>query len=104
MGRKPDYYLTVYDKTTEGRTQAGAAWVQQDGSISITINPCVMLPSDRNLSIKLFPNEHQDEPEQPQPRRATKQKPRRNPARCDDYDDPAELDSRRLLGEDMPGF
>jgi len=100
MGRKPDYNLVVYDKMTEGHTQAGAAWINDD-TINIILNPCIVISADRNLTLKLFPN---DRPEQPRLRRAAKEKPCRNPARCDDYDDPAELDSRRLLGEDMPGF
>lgn len=102
MGRKPDYNLVVYDKTTEGRTQAGAAWVQQDGSISITINPCVMLPSDRNLSIKLFPNEHQDEPEQGRKNRYTRQPAPRGRAGAPEYDEG--LDSKHLLSDETDTF
>lgn len=57
QGRKPDYNISVLDKTSGGRGVVGAGWIQEDGSISIKINPCVLLDDDPKLVIRMFPCE-----------------------------------------------
>jgi hypothetical protein len=56
MPRKPDYTLSVMDKESGKKLpNAGGAWKNEDGSLSISLNACVVLTSDKNLSIVLFP-------------------------------------------------
>lgn len=56
-GRKPAYRLSVLRKDNDKRGVVGAVWREDDGSISITINPCVVLRGDDDIHIKLFPIE-----------------------------------------------
>lgn len=57
-GRSPDYKVAVLDKSTEKRGNVGAAWDNNDGSISIVLNSCVVLDGNNvNLVITLFPND-----------------------------------------------
>ncbi len=55
-GRKPDYNLQVMNKETDKRGTAGAAWENDDGSISISLNACIVLTDSPALEIRLFPN------------------------------------------------
>jgi hypothetical protein len=55
-GRRPDYRLSVIDKTNSKRKgYVGVAWLNEGGSIGITFNPGVVLGLDPNLAITLFP-------------------------------------------------
>lgn len=59
---KPDYNLTIYDKRDESRcNNAGAGWIQDNGSISIMLNPGIMLTRNKNLYITLFKTEKDKE-------------------------------------------
>lgn len=42
-GRKPDYRLKVFDKNTEESGEVGVGWLNDNGSISIRLNSCVVL-------------------------------------------------------------
>lgn len=53
-GRQPDYDLSFLNKDTGQKGRIGAAWSNPDGSISLTLNPMVTVPSDQNLVLKLF--------------------------------------------------
>jgi hypothetical protein len=53
--RKPDYRVRVLHKTTNNKATVGAAWRNEDGSISIVFNPYVALPYDPDLVVRLFP-------------------------------------------------
>lgn len=55
--RKPDYKLKVMDKTNKNNGTIGVAWLNQDGSVSIRINPGTFLHYNPNLAITLFPND-----------------------------------------------
>lgn len=55
--RKPDYRLKAFDKTTERAAEVGAAWKNDTGSISIVLNPCVVLTADSPYALTLFPVE-----------------------------------------------
>lgn len=58
MSRSPDFVVKLLDKTTEKRGRIGAAWTNEDASISISLDPFVVLPKYPNeLVITLFPNE-----------------------------------------------
>lgn len=54
---KPTHRLRVLDKETNQKGTAGAGWLNKDGSISIVLDPCVVLSGDRkNIVITLFPD------------------------------------------------
>ena len=56
IGRKPTHWVTVKDKPPgKGVTRIGSAWAEEDGSIGITLGPCVVLTSESNVTIKLWP-------------------------------------------------
>ena len=60
-GRSPDYDVTVYrksrnpaiEKDIKGRV--GAAWTNEDDSITIVLNPCVLISSMEGYTIRMFP-------------------------------------------------
>ena len=58
-GRKPDYRIAVKTRTKsvgkQGQGVIGAAWKEDDGSISISLSPCVVLRFEDDVGIKLFP-------------------------------------------------
>lgn len=57
-GRKPDYNLGALDKTTDMKGKIGAAWVNPNGTVSIRLNPWVVLDgSNPELVLTLFPYE-----------------------------------------------
>lgn len=56
-GKRPDYLLKVLDKTTDDYGTIGAAWIKDDGAITIRLNPATILTYNPDLAINLFPNE-----------------------------------------------
>lgn len=57
MAKRPDYRLKLLNKETDEKNMnAGAGWENPDGSISITLAPCVHLKRDVH-AITLFPIE-----------------------------------------------
>ena len=66
--RSPDYDLTFLDKTTSEKGRIGAGWDNDDGSISIVLNPCVVIQSRKDFNIRLFKRDHAfDGPKQKSP-------------------------------------
>lgn len=57
-GKKPDYWVKAMDKSTNQKRKVGAAWANEDGSISIDIDPFTVIStiSNPNLVITCFPN------------------------------------------------
>jgi hypothetical protein len=56
MARKPDYDLSLMDKVSGRKNpSAGGAWINDDGSINIQLNPFITFTSDPNMVITLFP-------------------------------------------------
>ena len=55
QSRTPDYNLKTLNKTTSEKCRVGAAWANEDGSISIVLNSFVVLPASKELEIRLFP-------------------------------------------------
>lgn len=53
--RKPDFVLKAYQQSDGGRTIVGSAWYNTDGSISIQLNPCVILRKQEGISFTLWP-------------------------------------------------
>jgi hypothetical protein len=56
-GRKPDFNLSVKPKDGRMGNKVGAAWKNDDGSISISLNVGVTLSWNDELFIGLFPVE-----------------------------------------------
>ncbi len=58
-GKKPDYTLSAMDKDNDRlKGLVGAAWINEDGSISIRLNPFVVLDTrEHNLELRLFKND-----------------------------------------------
>lgn len=57
-GRKPDYILSGLLKGTNiANRNLGAAWINDDGSIYLMINPFVVLQSSTDHVLTLFKRE-----------------------------------------------
>lgn len=58
-GEAPDFNVTAMDKNDDTfKGQIGVAWINEDGTIAIKLNPFIVLDTNRhNLTIRLFPNE-----------------------------------------------
>lgn len=56
-GRKPDYKLMAKDATIDKWIKVGAAWVNENGSVSIDLDPFVVLRGQDHLSLALYPND-----------------------------------------------
>lgn len=54
LGRTPDFDLSVLNKETGEKGKVGAAWRNEDGSISITLNSHVHLKQDKAEILTLF--------------------------------------------------
>lgn len=55
-GRQPDYSLGALDSSTDEKNpKIGAAWKNEDGTISININDFVVLRGSKTLYLRLFP-------------------------------------------------
>lgn len=60
--RKPDYRLKVLDKKTGAKTNdAGAGWLNDNGTVSIVLGPATALSYNKNLVITLFPLKDKEE-------------------------------------------
>lgn len=58
MPRSPDFDLSMMNKITDEKVHhIGAAWKNEDGSISIVLNRFVVLPADPQWVINLFPKQ-----------------------------------------------
>ena len=53
-GRLPDYTLGALNKTTDEKNHVGAAWLNNDGTISIKLNPFIVLSASPDLVMTLF--------------------------------------------------
>lgn len=53
--RAPDYYVKAMSKTRNEKSQVGAAWKNPNGSISVKIDPFVILQGGADLLVTLFP-------------------------------------------------
>ena len=53
--KKPHYRLKFLNKRTEEHGEIGAAWLNEDQSISIVLNPLVVVPQSSDLVMTLFP-------------------------------------------------
>lgn len=79
-GRTPNWNLNAMLKedNTSFKGKVGAAWNNDDGTISIVLNPFVRLNSLDNIALKLFPNDRGTEANKnefaPAPKKSSKDK------------------------------
>jgi hypothetical protein len=52
---KPTHRLKALNKLTNNRCEVGAGWLNANGSISVRLNPCIVLRYDPEIVITLFP-------------------------------------------------
>ena len=55
--RKPDYKVSALNKRTECKGPIGAAWINDDKTISVILDEFISLSQDGHLLITLFPVE-----------------------------------------------
>lgn len=69
--RQPDYNVSCLNKQTEVKGKIGAAWINDDGSIRIVLDPFVVLPPSPVAVITLFKvGNYQKRETKPRPRTA----------------------------------
>ena len=62
-GRKPDYIIRAKPKArTELGGQVGAAWINDDKSITIKLQTCTILLGNDDLMIRMFPADKTSKP------------------------------------------
>lgn len=54
-GRSPDFRLRAFDKVKEVGHTVGAGWLNEDGTVTIVIDPFVVLRPKKGYSFHLFP-------------------------------------------------
>lgn len=52
---KPHYRLKYLNKRTNEKGEVGAAWLNEDNSISIVLSPLVVIPQSADTVLTLFP-------------------------------------------------
>ena len=71
--RPPDYKVSVYRKRDGHKGTVGAAWRNEDGSISVRLAPFVVLDQADDLMVTLFVDDGgpPEPPARPRPERPT---------------------------------
>lgn len=56
---RPTHSLKILDKSNSYRTEIGAGWLNKDGSITLVLNPAVVLDYEKQVDkvITLFPRD-----------------------------------------------
>jgi hypothetical protein len=54
-GRPPDFRLRAFNKQTEKGHNVGAGWMSEDGTVTIVLDPFVVLRTKKDYSFHLFP-------------------------------------------------
>ncbi len=57
MSRTPDFRIAALNKRTDEKAIIGAAWKNEDGSISITLNSFIKIEGSKDILITLFPKD-----------------------------------------------
>lgn len=72
-GNKPDYYVGCLDTETERKNpRLGAAWINNDGTISIKLDDFVTVTGSKSTYLRLFPNRDRSQAKPQTPEAATK--------------------------------
>lgn len=57
-GRQPDYSLGALDTSTDEKNpRIGAGWLNEDGTISISLNDFIVLRGSKTMYLRLFPRD-----------------------------------------------
>jgi len=59
--RKPDYRVGALDKETDAKSNVGAAWLNEDGTISLILDAFIVIHGGKARLITLFPNKEKAE-------------------------------------------
>lgn len=62
-GRQPDFTLNALNKATAEKWKVGAGWKNADGSLSVKLNPFVVLTASTDLVLTMFPVNARDKAE-----------------------------------------
>jgi len=54
----PTHTLVVYERGGTQRCSAGVAWLEQNGSLTLKLNPGVRISWDDDVTLKLFPQDY----------------------------------------------
>lgn len=62
LGRSPDFIVKAMNKDTDQKRKVGAAWANEDGTISIDLDAFTVLSTvaNPNIHITLFPNDEKE--------------------------------------------
>ena len=55
-GRSPDYRLKSLNKVTEASAKVGAAWINEDGTITVVLDPGAIVLGCPEVLLTLFPS------------------------------------------------
>lgn len=67
MKKLPDYRIAAMNKVTDLKGRVGAAWKNNDGSISLVLDAFITLTSSKDLVITMFPdNKPKNNPSRPE--------------------------------------
>lgn len=62
IARQPDYILKALNKETDEKSgRIGVAWMNTNGSLTLSIDMMVTLASNPNVVLTLFPNNYKNE-------------------------------------------
>jgi hypothetical protein len=53
---RPTHRLSVKERNGKNSTIIGVGWMDQDGTVAIKLNPCIVLSSKDDVLIRLFPS------------------------------------------------
>ena len=55
MKKQPTHRLCVKHRVTGATGVIGAGWLNEDGSVSLALDPCVVIAATDNVFLTLFP-------------------------------------------------
>ncbi len=58
---KPTHRLKVLNKRTNTKSELGAGWLNDNGSITLVLNECVVIQHNSELVYTIFPVTKKDE-------------------------------------------
>jgi hypothetical protein len=60
IARPPDYVLKFQNKRTGQKGRVGAAWLNPNGNLSLILDPKIVLTSDPDEQLTLFPRDEKE--------------------------------------------
>ena len=59
-GRKPHFRLKAYDREEKRGSYCGVGWNNDDGSVTISLDHCVVIKRDPRIALTLWPINEKD--------------------------------------------